>query len=264
MKFSSKSSSPPPPPHPPLPRLPRLSARIVAIETSSRQGSVAVAEGAQLLEVRQLPAGNRHATELMPAIKALTDSQGWRPEQIEHIYLSLGPGSFTGLRIAIAIARAMAQAIGCKIVGVPSLDVIAHNAPVEFQFVVPLLDAKRGQVFAARYQRDPSGELARIVEPTLVDPAAFIGETLSLAQGGSIALLGEGLEYHRTAIASITASNLSELDRPLWPPRAETVHRLGWIAASNGYFSDPQTLLPTYIRLPEAEEVWRKKHGLSS
>jgi len=251
-------------PEPSLPNLSRLPARIVAIETSSRQGSVAVAAGGRLLEVRQLPAGNRHATELMPAIKGLTDSQGWRPEQIEHIYLSLGPGSFTGLRIAIAIARAMAQAIGCKIVGVPSLDVIAHNAPAEFQFVVPILDAKRGQVFAARYQRDNSGALTRIADPALVDPAAFVSETLSLAQGGSIALLGEGLEYHHpTALASIAASNLNELDRALWPPRAETVHRLGWIAASNGRFSDPQTLLPTYIRLPEAEEVWRKKHGLS-
>jgi tRNA threonylcarbamoyladenosine biosynthesis protein TsaB len=199
----------------------------------------------------------------MPAVKALTDSQGWRPEQIEHVYLSLGPGSFTGLRIAIAIARAMAQAIGCKIVGVPSLDVIAHNASKEFQFVVPLLDAKRGQVFAARYRRDDSGALARIADPALVDPAAFISETLALAQGAPIALLGEGLDYHRTAIASLTAPNLNELDRSLWPPRAETVHRLGWIAADNGHFSDPHTLLPTYIRLPEAEEVWRKKHGLS-
>ena len=89
-----------------------------------------------------LPPGNRHATELMPAIRDLTAQHGWRPEQIDELYLSLGPGSFTGLRIAVAIARALQQAIGCRLVGVPTLDVIAANAPTSFAIVVPILDAK--------------------------------------------------------------------------------------------------------------------------
>src|SRR5208337_5216929 len=93
--------------------------RGIAIETSSRHGSVAISHGSHLLQIVDLPVGNRHATELMPAIAALTKGAGWQPEEIDQVYLSLGPGSFTGLRIAIAIARAMHQAIGCKLVGVP-------------------------------------------------------------------------------------------------------------------------------------------------
>src|SRR2546430_1390093 len=98
---------------------------ILAIETSSRWGSVAVAAGDTLLATEHLPEGNRHAIELMPAIQRLTSTQGWQPHQLDELYLSLGPGSFTGLRIAIAIARAIHQATGCKLLGVPTLDVIA-------------------------------------------------------------------------------------------------------------------------------------------
>ena len=242
--------------------------RILAIETSGRAGSVAVARGGELLAVRELPATMRHAVELMPAIRELVrrgGGQGWKPAEIEHVYLSLGPGSFTGLRIAVTIARALAQAIGCRLVGVPSLDVIAENAPAEFRVVVPVLDAKRGQVFAARYERE-ADELRRIGEPGLVDPAAFVGEALARVREldgpeGRVAVLGEGVDYHRPAIES-AGSGVVELDKALWRGRAETVHRLGYTMAQRGLFSDPATLLPIYIRLPEAEEVWRKKRGL--
>jgi tRNA threonylcarbamoyladenosine biosynthesis protein TsaB len=239
---------------------------IVAIETSGRNGSVAVARGGVLLAQRELAASSRHAVELMPVIRELVRGQGWKPAEIDHVYISLGPGSFTGLRIAVAIARALAQAVGCRLVGVPSLDVIAENAPAEFRVVVPILDAKRGQVFAARYEREAEG-LRRIGEPGLVDPAAFVSEALQRARGldgpgGKVAVLGEGVDYHRPAILS-AGEGVVELDKSLWPGRASTVHRLGWTMAQRQMFSDPATLLPIYIRLPEAEEVWRKKRGLA-
>ncbi len=240
-----------------------LNTRIVAIETSGRQGSLALARGQTLLANFALPPGNRHATELMPALDSLTRAQGWKPRDIEHIYLSLGPGSFTGLRIAVAIARALAHAIGptCRIVGVPSLDVIVQNAPPHFKFVIPILDAKRGQVFSARYERDANGRLRRTTEPALVNPAAFLAETAALAGSASIAILGEGVDYHRDALSSISHANAVEVPPELWPGRAETVHSLGYNLALAGNFTPPHALLPIYIRLPEAEEVWRKKQN---
>ncbi len=247
---------------------------ILAIETSGRQGSVAVARGSELLAQRELPATMRHAVELMPAVRDLTQSQGWKPNEIDHLYLSLGPGSFTGLRIAVAIARALHQATGCKLIGVPSLAVIAQNAPVEFQIVLPILDAKRGQVFAARYERDAADTLQQTAAPALVSPAAFLHEARARAEqlsskienaGGQnskiqIALLGEGVDYHREALFAQPHDNVFELPKSLWPGTAATVHRLGWQMAQRGEFSDPAQLLPIYIRLPEAEEVYRKKH----
>lgn len=240
--------------------------RIVAIETSGRHGSVAVGRGPDLLASRELPASMRHAIELMPAIRELTAAQGWTPDQIDHVYLSLGPGSFTGLRIAVAIARALAQAAGCKLVGVPSLDVIAQNAPAEFRIVLPILDAKRGQVFSARYERDEHGVLLRTRQPALVDPAAFVADAVARAQeiaATPVAVLGEGVNHHRPALFSEkTAGRVAELDHALWPGQAAIVHRLGYARALANQFDSPATLLPLYIRLPEAEEVFRKKHGL--
>jgi tRNA threonylcarbamoyladenosine biosynthesis protein TsaB len=238
--------------------------RSASIETSGRQGSIALALGAELLVEFPLSSAQRHAVELMPALQRLCQQQGWQSSKLEHLYLSLGPGSFTGLRIAVAIARTLSQAIGCKLVGVPSLDVIAENAPQEFPVVIPILDAKRNQIFAARYERQSTGELLRTAGPALVDPKDFLSEAVTRANGGKVAILGEGIDYHRDAIraADPTQSQITELEKPLWIARAATVHKLGWQKAQRNEFADPQTLLPIYIRLPEAEEVYRKKHNL--
>jgi tRNA threonylcarbamoyladenosine biosynthesis protein TsaB len=234
---------------------------ILAIETSSRAGSIVLAAGPDVVAEHALPADQRHAAELMPAIERLTRAAGWKPGDIEHLYVSIGPGSFTGLRIAVALARSLAHALGTKIVAVPSLDVIAENAPAEFAVVVPILDAKRGQVFTALYVRGAGGRLERRGEPRLMTLAEIAAEAVGAAPAASmIALLGEGLDYHpETAPAS---GRLVRLPREVGTPQARTVHRLGYALAQAGGFADPATLLPTYIRLPEAEEVYRKKHGL--
>ena len=124
--------------------------RIVAIETSSRVGTVAVAHGPRILGQRQFSKAMRHAVELMPAIRDLTRDQGWKPTDIDHLYVSAGPGSFTGVRIAITIARALEQALGCRLVSVPTVDVLAANAPPDVLNLVVMLDAKRDQIYAAR------------------------------------------------------------------------------------------------------------------
>lgn len=250
-----------------------LGPRIVALETSGRAGSVAVALGGRIVAVRELSAARRHAVELMPALQELTREAGWAANSIEQIYLSAGPGSFTGLRIAVALARAMHQATGCQLMAIPSLDVIAQNAPGEVTDLVVVLDAKRGQVFGARYQRavggesDAAGMLVRRSEPALTDPAGLVRAALAEAGGRKVHITGEGVEYHRPALLSGgDESRIVELDRALWTGRAAVVHALGWAEFQGrgaGAFADPGTLLPIYIRLPEAEELWRKRRGLA-
>jgi tRNA threonylcarbamoyladenosine biosynthesis protein TsaB len=239
----------------------RLTAvpRIVAIETSSRIGSVAVASGGRLLAQRQFSKAMRHAVELMPAIRDLVQDQGWKPDQIDQIYVSAGPGSFTGVRIAITIARAMEQAIGCKLVSVPTVDVLAANAPAEVLNLAVILDAKRGQVYAAVYQRDAgSGVLQRQLGPLLTDPAALLARIPR-----PLHILGEGIAYHRPAIAS-AGGEIMEVNELLWQPQAAMVHKQGLALAKAGTFTDRGALLPIYLRKAEAEEVWEKKHGVAS
>ena len=99
----------------------------LSVETSSRIGSVAIAIGAKILDETSLSAPLRHSAEIFPAISELLYRFDLAPAQIEHIYISSGPGSFTGLRIAVTFAKTMHLANSAKVVAVNTLDVVAAN-----------------------------------------------------------------------------------------------------------------------------------------
>ena len=132
---------------------PDENVRILAIETSSRVGSMALAAGDELLAVEEFQRNLRHVAELLPAMERATRKLGWKAADVDEVYVSAGPGSFTGLRIGITVAKTLAQACGVRIVAVPSIKVIAANGPGEAVNVGVVLDAKRKQVFAGRFQR---------------------------------------------------------------------------------------------------------------
>lgn len=228
----------------------------ISIETSGRKGSVALGVGEQIIAERTFPTDREHARELLPTLEGLCREYNRPPDTIEHCYLSIGPGSFTGLRVAVAFARHFALAVGAKLCAVPTLDVIAENArdadDVPADLAV-LLDAKRGQVFAAVFKLDARG-YRRVVEPRMIAPAQLLAE----APRG-VAVVGEGIAYHRQAVED---GGARPLDSALWWPRAASVYRLGRQIAAEGAFTDPQELLPLYLRRPEAEEVWEKRHGI--
>jgi tRNA threonylcarbamoyl adenosine modification protein YeaZ len=143
---------------------------ILAIETSGRLGSVAVAQGPQLLAEKQFSGPMRHSAEVFPAIVDLLGRSDKKPADVEQVYISAGPGSFTGLRIAVTIAKTMALAGQCKIVAVDTLDCIAANVidncraglapPIPpFNRLAAILDAKRGQFFIAVYEQSAQHDL---------------------------------------------------------------------------------------------------------
>ena len=232
--------------------------RIIAIETSGRRGSVALGQGPKLVADVNFSANQEHARDLIPMTDRLCREHGWSPRTIKQCFLSIGPGSFTGLRVAVAFARHFALAVGAKICAVPTLDVIAENT-VEIQrppkHLAVILDAKRGEVFSAVFELH-DGQYRRIIEPRMIEPAKLIATAPS-----PIAIMGEGIDYHRDVIE---ATNVEILDHALWWPRAANVHRIGWSLALQGEFTDPTRLTPFYLRRPEAEELWEKRHGTSS
>ena len=230
------------------------SPKILVVETSGRLGRVALAQGSDLKHAAQFQADRNHAVELLPAIDALCLRLNWNANDLQHIYLSIGPGSFTGLRIAVTLARTLALSTGARIVAVPTLQVIAQNGLLVDpppQWVAALLDAKRKQVYAAAFELR-TGRYVQTVEPCVVDPVEFLG---GLSQPTCI--LGEGIAYHQQALQQVPHHRLPEA---LWPPRIETVHQLGCERARRGEFEEPGQLGPVYLRRPEAEEVWDKKH----
>ncbi len=220
----------------------------LAIETSSALGSVALGQDDRILAARTLSGPRRHASEFVSTLAALCAAQEVRAVGLHEVYVSAGPGSFTGLRLGITVARMLAFAGDARMVAVPTLEVIAQNAmgadPVPAQVVV-VLDAKRSRIFGGLFQRNGMVYEA-VAEPAEVEPYTYLS-----AQAPGCAVLGEGVAYHRPAVER---SGLRILPESLWPPRVDVLYRLGHAKARAGQFEQPRSLIPVYIRPPEAEE----------
>jgi tRNA threonylcarbamoyladenosine biosynthesis protein TsaB len=231
---------------------------ILAVETSGRTGSVAIANGRQLLAEAAFSTPVRHSAEIFPAVHSLLSRFNRHTDQIQHIYISVGPGSFTGLRIAVTMAKTMHLANAAKIVAVDTLDVIAANAGdytetegKELKKIATILDAKRGQFFVAVYQNS-NGRWIKTLPDCLMTALQFVQKFADTEE--PIWLLGEGLTYYTHLFE---APGIEFLDSRYWCPRAKNVHLLGYKMACEGQFADPITLEPTYLRRTEAEEKWR-------
>lgn len=228
--------------------------RALAIETSGRTGSVALVENGRVLAEDEFPHGLQHAAEMVPRIDRLCRERGWRPEELRELYVSVGPGSFTGLRIGVTLAKTLAFATGARVVAVPSIHVLARNAPPEARELVIVLDAKRGQIFTARLTRSPEGWVE--TEPAHLDDLA----TMLARAGRPVYMLGDGIPHHRQFIPDGDPG--IRLTAPeTWRPRAAGVAEEGIRRGAAGMFTDPDRLLPIYIRKPEAEEKWEQRHG---
>lgn len=222
-------------------------ARALAIETSGRIGSAAAVQDGKILAEEQFAHGLKHAAGLLPLIDELCRRQGWGPLDVEELYVSAGPGSFTGLRIGVTLAKTMALATGVKLVAVPSARVLAENAPPEARHLLVVLDAKRDQIFTARFEREGEAWVER--EPAHLDSLSAMIDHAPRP----VHLLGEGIPYHQKFIPPDDPSILLAPPES-WRAHAAAVARLGTDLARQGRFADPFTLTPIYVRKPEAEE----------
>ncbi|UCE60363.1 MAG: tRNA (adenosine(37)-N6)-threonylcarbamoyltransferase complex dimerization subunit type 1 TsaB [Phycisphaerales bacterium] len=231
------------------------SAFSLAFETSSALGSVALGRGGKILETRQFSTPRNHAVEFLPTIAAICEKNAVEAAAIEYVFVSAGPGSFTGLRIGVTGARMIALAGVAKLVAVPTLEVIAQNAiqmPAPPEESVVILDAKRRRVYAGAF-RCQGGVYVAAGEPAELDPGEFLAN-----RGASCAVLGEGVHYH---LAAVEASGLTVLPEHLFAPRAEMVFQLGLQRAKRGELAKPSEFTPIYVRPPEAEEKWQQRQG---
>lgn len=219
----------------------------LAIETSSRRGGVSLGRGDDVIESVDLGPQRRHAVSLMPAIESVCARHAVAPAAIGEIYVSVGPGSFTGLRIGITTAKTLAHVTGAKLVAAPTLDVVVENAPVEHGHVAVCLAAKRGQCFTGLYRR-AEDRWQRVIDPTLMTPAELVEKAPR-----PLAVVGDHLPPFDWP------GDVVCLDPALAEPDSAVTWRLGRAAAKAGRFVEPLALSPLYIRLPEAEEVWQAK-----
>ena len=220
--------------------------RALVIETSGRIGSVALVDGSSVIAEEKFPHGLRHAAEILPMIDRLCRGRGWSAKDLEHIYVSAGPGSFTGLRIGVTLAKTLAFATGVKLVSVPTVRVLAGNAPPEAMHLIIVLDAKREQIFTARFERIGDAWVER--EPAHLDALTAMIER----SPRPVHLLGEGIPFHEKF--AVKEAGVCIAPPESWRARAGAVAKIGLELADAGEFVDPFLLTPIYIRKPEAQE----------
>ncbi|MBN1556240.1 MAG: tRNA (adenosine(37)-N6)-threonylcarbamoyltransferase complex dimerization subunit type 1 TsaB [Phycisphaerae bacterium] len=223
----------------------------IAVETSCRTGGVALGRGEELSAVRSLGPTGRHAGDLLPELDALLREHDAVPKDLRQVYVSVGPGSFTGLRVGITTVRTLGQMLpDLKIVAVPTARAVAENLHrVEWSKLAVLLAARENTAHVTLLRRD--GEDAVEIEPPFLATAEeFLARTPR-----PVLMTGEALEYLRAD----WPTDVRPVDPSLHLPTAEGVWRVGRRMATRGQFTPWNQLLPLYARRPEAVRLWEKK-----
>jgi tRNA threonylcarbamoyladenosine biosynthesis protein TsaB len=225
--------------------------RMLILETSGRIGQVAVAEGQHLRGVRRLEETRRHARDLVPAVKDLLAGLGWRPRDLQGVIVSRGPGSYTGLRVSIMSAKALAYATGCAVLAIETFTAIAQQVPPEILRLDVLADAQQDKVYVQSFGRISSAQALAALSPLAIQPFA---EWLA-GREASAWVTGPGLRGKEQRIAG--DRRVVEADR--WEPRPESLLHLGLARFVKGGRDDYWSLEPLYLRPSSAEEKWPQR-----
>ncbi|MEX0700851.1 MAG: tRNA (adenosine(37)-N6)-threonylcarbamoyltransferase complex dimerization subunit type 1 TsaB [Planctomycetales bacterium] len=217
----------------------------LGIETSGRGGEVALLRGDELLGSRSLSAaGRRHAQTLVSEMAGLWGDAGIGPAELEAVAVSIGPGSFTGLRVGVVCAKTLAYAVRRPLAAVDTFLAVAAQSPAGIDRVQVISDAQRGELYLGRYERRADG-WERFGDVRIVDGGSW---RASLAADDAVS--GPGVAKHLAQLAG-RCRIVNEESRE---PRAETVARLGQAAIRAGRTADPAALEPFYLRRSAAEE----------
>jgi tRNA threonylcarbamoyladenosine biosynthesis protein TsaB len=230
--------------------------KICVVDASTQVASVAMMEDHTIVYEANLNHGLTHSEKLMPLIDQGFAITGWMPGEVDVFGAVEGPGSFTGLRIGISTVKGLARAVNRPVTGVGTLDVLAMNVPFFPGVTVPILDARRGQVYTAFFH----WEGQRLIRES-DDRAVALNEILEeLAQREVPALfLGDGVAVHREAIAARLGRNAFFAPAAQLLQRASSAAQLVMERALAGLVQPSETLVPRYVRASNAQKAaWLK------
>jgi tRNA threonylcarbamoyladenosine biosynthesis protein TsaB len=220
-----------------------VTRRLAAIETSTEIGSVALFEDGRLLRSASVRAPGGHGEALLPMLSALFDEVGWEPRDVARWGVGVGPGSFTGVRVAVATAKGIVLATGAEIVGVTSLDALVEGLGGA-SLTVAIVPAGRGELFVQATRE------GRVVREAAHVPAAAVARIVAdLAPAGGVLVVGEA--SRQVDWSELGARVRLEVDHPRDAPRAEAVGRLA-LGRAPGHVDalEPLYLMPPHITLP--------------
>lgn len=225
---------------------------LLAIETSCRGGGVALLKGGELVGEAVLASERTYSQRLVPSMEWLLEQADAAAGDIGVVGVGLGPGSFTGVRIGVATAQGLAVATGAETVGVASLDALAAALlpalhPIH---VVPLVDARKGQVYTALYRLEGMG-LERLTPYLSLKPRELPGRLAP--PHGPVVLLGDGLARYGLGAFEGLPVPVTPAPRHLWYPRPGMVGLLAHALRRRGLARPAGGLRPIYVRPSDAE-----------
>lgn len=216
--------------------------KILAFDSSNKALSVAILENDNVLAETLINVQKNHSVSLMPTIDFLMESVGLLPEDLDRIVVAQGPGSYTGLRVAVATAKMLAYSLGIELVGVSSLISLGASVKTD-SLVIPLINARRNHVYAGFY-KDQNTE---IVE------GYFSIETVleEVKNEKNLMFVGEVEDFREIILEKLPQSKIQNT----FPSAVE----IGKIGAKLSPV-DVDSFVPHYLKRVEAEEVWLQNH----
>jgi tRNA threonylcarbamoyladenosine biosynthesis protein TsaB len=223
--------------------------KALAIDTTNNVLGIAIVDEEKVIGEYITNLKKNHSVRAMPAIERLLNDCDLNPKQIDKIVVASGPGSYTGVRIGVSIAKTMAWSLQIPIVGVSSLEALAANGRFFSGFISPIFDARRGQVYTGLYQYTREG-LVTIEK----DQNILLVDWLSMieAKNEQILFVGNDVEIHKETIVNVLGKKGEIAQVALNNPRPSELGIIGL----NQKASDVHSLVPNYIRLVEAEAKW--------
>jgi len=223
--------------------------KILAIDTSTPVGSVALTEGALLKAQYILNISATHNQRLLPGIDRILEDTGWTLADIDGLAVSLGPGSFTGLRIGMSVIKGLAWATGKPLATVPTLDALAANVPLVPYVVCPVLNARKGEIYTALYRQGDKQEVPERFTPFM----ALKPEKLVDLISERTVFVGDALLSYGDYLASKLGDHLLQAPPHLNIVQASSVAWLAWQMLRLGRHADVSSCTPLYVRPSEAE-----------
>ena len=226
--------------------------KILAIETSTMLGGVAIADEKGLIAETRLNVKSTHSERLMATIGEQLRQSDMTLGDIDVFAVASGPGSFTGLRIGLSTAKGLCYATGRPLVMVPTLEAFARSFPFCKYPVCVMLDARRGEVYAAVFQWD--GCFVKLLDEVSAAP-----EDLFRDVDSPVILAGEGAKVYRERLVAVLGERAMFAPLEKMVPSPVNVAMLGLEKVLQGEFTDASAAEPFYIRKSEAEVKWSKK-----
>ena len=211
---------------------------ILNIETATKNCSVSVSKNGELIAIKELNNGNySHAEVLHPYINSVLEEANIASDMLKAVAVSKGPGSYTGLRIGVSAAKGMCFALNIPLISINTLTSLAHSITVESGFIVPMLDARRMEVYAAVYNKDYNQVSA--IEAQIIDENSFLSEL----KFSKVYFLGDGAEKCKSII---THSNAIFIDSKF--PSANQMSNLAFDKYKKNDIEDVANFEPFYLK----------------